>query len=117
MVTRQCHTCGWEYALPGLPGRNYWVMRTSPWERSFLWAEAMAGRLRQGWGVADEQNLEVIAAAVKNRDPLTGLQKEARLALRMLTSWPGGVHVGDVVVSPNLPEYGRLAVFRVTGQL
>jgi hypothetical protein len=101
--------------LPGVPGRGYWVLRTSPWERPYLWAEALAGRLRQGWGVADEQNLEVIAAAVRRGDPLTGLQKEARLALRMLTSWDGGMRLGDLVVAPNLPDYGRLSVFRVAG--
>jgi hypothetical protein len=22
MLTRHCHNCGWEYALPGLPGRT-----------------------------------------------------------------------------------------------
>ena len=22
MVTRHCHNCGWEYTLPGLPGRT-----------------------------------------------------------------------------------------------
>jgi hypothetical protein len=22
MLTRHCHTCGWEYTLPGLPGRT-----------------------------------------------------------------------------------------------
>ena len=46
---------------PGVEGRRYWAMRTSPWERPYIWAEAQAGRLRQGWGWAAEQNLEVIA--------------------------------------------------------
>src|SRR6185295_1715241 len=31
---------------PGIPGRGYWVMRTSQWERPFVWAEAKRGRLR-----------------------------------------------------------------------
>jgi hypothetical protein len=101
--------------LAGVRGRGYWVMRTSPWERSYLWSEAIGGRLRQGWGVADEQNLEVIAAAIRRGQELTDLQKEARRALRMLTSWPDGIRVGDLVIAPNLPEYGRLSVFRVAG--
>lgn len=42
--------------VAGVPGRGYWVMRTSPWERPYIWAEAQAGRLRQGWGTAAEQD-------------------------------------------------------------
>jgi hypothetical protein len=90
-------------------------MRTSEWERPYLWSEAVAGRLRQGWGVADEQNLEVIAALLRRGGSLSGLQEESRRALRMLTSWDQGMRLGDVVVAPSLPEYGRLSVFRVAG--
>lgn len=100
---------------PGVPGRGYWVMRTSPWERPFIWAEARDGRLRQGWGVVDQQDLRVIEAALRRGDVLDGWQREARGALRMLASWDDAVQVGDVVVAPNLPEYGRLSIFRVTG--
>jgi len=99
--------------IPGTPGRGYWVMRTSPWDRPFLWAEAQEGRLRQGWGRFEDQNLEVIATAIRRGDRLSDTQAEARRALRMLTSWEGGMRVGDVVVAPNMPEYGRLSVFRV----
>jgi hypothetical protein len=108
-------SAGRPLGVPGLPGRNYWVMRTSPWERPFLWSEARAGRLRQGWGVEDEQNLEVIAATLQRGGSLSDLQLEARRALRMLTSWHDGMRFGDVVVTPNLPEYGPLSIFRVTG--
>lgn len=100
---------------PGVLGRGYWVMRTSPWERPFIWAEAQAGRLRQGWGAEDEQNLELIAAALRRGSSLSVSQQEARRALRMLTSWEDGMRLGDVIVAPNLPEYGRLSVFRVAG--
>lgn len=100
---------------PGVSGRGYWVMRTSPWERPFIWAEAQGGRLRQGWGVVDQQDLRVIEAELRRGDYLDGWQREARGALRMLASWDHAMHLGDVVVAPNLPEYGRLSVFRVTG--
>jgi hypothetical protein len=40
---------------PGVEGRGYWEMRTSPWERPFIWAEAQGGRLRQGWGWDETQ--------------------------------------------------------------
>ena len=100
---------------PGQPGRGYWVMRTSPWERPFLWAEAQAGRLRQGWGTFEEQNLEVIGDAIRRGAALTDRQRESRRALRMLSSWWNGMRLGDVVAAPNLPEYGRLSVFRLAG--
>ena len=117
-ATRAASSRAWSVRPPGLPGRagrSYWVMRTSPWERPYLWAEATEGRLRQGWAVADEQNLEVVAEAVKQGHQLTPLQLETRRALRMLTTWPGGMRFGDLVVAPNLPEYGRLSVFQVIG--
>jgi hypothetical protein len=101
--------------MPGRPGRGYWVMRTSPWEPAFVWSEARAGRLRQGWGSDEEQNLERIAEAVQRGQPLTEQQQFARRSLRMLTSWDGGMRVDDLIVTPNLPEYGRISVFRLAG--
>lgn len=100
---------------PGARGRGYWVMRTSPWERSFIWAEALDGRLRQGWGTEEGHNLAVIATAIRAGYPLTEAQQEGRRSLRMLTSWEQGMRVGDVIVSPNLPDYGLLSIFRLTG--
>lgn len=103
---------------PGEPGRRgigYWVMRTSPWERPFIWAEAQRGRLRQGWGWDESQNLEVIAEAQRLGRPLTDLQRLAWRARRMRTSADGGMRVGDVIVAPNLPEWGRLSVFGLVG--
>ena len=100
---------------PGQRGRGYWVMRTSPWERPYIWSEAQAGRLRQGWGVEDEQDLEFIAASLRRGEVLTDLQREARRGLRMLASWDNGMKTSDVVVAPNLPDYGRLSIFKVAG--
>ncbi len=67
---------------PGVPGRGYWVMRTSPWERPYIWAEAEAGRLRQGWGVVDQQDLRVIAATLRRGDPLDGGPHHRRSTMR-----------------------------------
>jgi hypothetical protein len=50
---------------PGIEGRGYWVMRTSQWERPYIWSEAQRGRLRQGWGWNAEMNLETIAERVR----------------------------------------------------
>jgi hypothetical protein len=50
-------------------------MRSSPWERPYIWAEAKAGRLRQGWGWAADQNLEVTAAIVRRHGELSEEQQ------------------------------------------
>lgn len=100
---------------PGVAGRGYWVMRTSPWERPYIWAEAQRGRLRQGWGWNDEMNLDVIAEAVRRGHELTDEQRMATRSRRMNTSAPDGMRVDDIVIGPNLPEWGQLSVFRVAG--
>jgi hypothetical protein len=100
---------------PGLEGRGYWVMRTSPWERPFIWSEAQGGRLRQGWGWDESQNLEAIAATVRRGGELSDLQKLAWPARRMRTTAPDGIRFGDIVVAPNVPAWGQLSIFRVTG--
>ncbi len=100
---------------PGLAGRGYWVMRTSPWERPYIWAEAQRGRLRQGWGWNPEMNLDVVAEVVRRGGELSDEQRMTWRSRRMRTSAHDGMRLGDVVVAPNLPEWGRLSVFRVTG--
>ena len=101
--------------LPGEPGRGYWVMRTSPWERPYIWAEARRGRLRQGWGWNEEMDLDLIAEVVRRGGQLSDGQRMSWRSRRMRTSASDGMRVGDVVVAPNLPEWGRLSVFRVAG--
>ncbi len=100
---------------PGVVGRGYWVMRTSPWERPYVWAEAQRGRLRQGWGWNAEMNLDTIAEVVRRGGELSDEQQMSWRSRRMRTSAPDGMHVGDLVVAPNLPEWGRVSVFRVAG--
>lgn len=101
--------------LQGVAGRGYWVMRTSPWERPYIWREARAGRLLQGWGWNEEMNLDVIAEVVRRGGELSEEQRVSSRSRRMRTSAPDGVRVGDLIVAPNLPEWGRLSVFRITG--
>jgi hypothetical protein len=100
---------------PGVEGRRYWAMRTSPWERPYIWAEAQAGRLRQGWGWAAEQNLEVIATVVRRHGELSEEQQMAWPSRRMLSTEPDGMRLGDLILSPNIPEWGRLSIFRLIG--
>jgi hypothetical protein len=100
---------------PGVAGRGYWVMRTSPWERPFIWSEAKGGRLRQGWGFDETQNLEVIADTVRRGSELSDVQHLAWRARRMQTTDPDGMRVGDLIVAPNLPEWGVISLFRLVG--
>jgi len=100
---------------PGVSGRGYWVMRTSPWERPYVWAEAQQGRLRQGWGWNEEMNLDTIAEIVRRGGELSDEQAMSWRSRRMRTSAPDGMHVGDIILAPNLPEWGQLSLFRLTG--
>ena len=101
--------------LPGVAGRGYWVMRTSPWERPYVWGEAQRGRLRQGWGWNAEMNLDVIAEVRSKGGELSDKQQAAMRSRRMRTSEPDGMRVGDYIVAPNLPEWGELSIFELVG--
>lgn len=101
--------------MPGVDGRGYWVMRTSPWERPYIWAEAQRGRLRQGWGWNAEMNLETVAEVVRRGGELSDEQRMAWRSRRMRSTAPDGMRLGDIVVAPNIPVWGVLSVFRVNG--
>jgi hypothetical protein len=106
---------GGRVGSPGVGGRSYWVMRTSQWERPFVWAEAQAGRLRQGWGSTPEQDLVVIADVRRRGGRLNNDQEYSVRSRRMNTAEPDGMRDGDLIVAPNLPIWGHLSVFRVVG--
>jgi hypothetical protein len=100
---------------PGVPGRGYWVMRTSPAERAYVWAEAQRGRLRQGWGWNEEMNLERIADIVTAGGELSDEQRMSWRSRRMLPTAHDGMRLEDLVVVPNLPSWGQVCVFRIVG--
>jgi hypothetical protein len=100
---------------PGRADRNYWAMRTSPWERPYIWSEANAGRLRQGWGWAAEQDLYCIAQLVREGAEPSEEQQMAWPSRRMLATEPDGVRPNDLILTPNLPNWGRLSVFKLVG--
>lgn len=101
--------------LPGQPGRRYWAMRTSGHHLDFVWAELKAGRLRQGWGWAEEQDLRRIAERRRAKAELSSAELQAWRAHRMLATESAGMRVGDLVVTQNLPRQGRISVCRVAG--
>ena len=100
---------------PGRPGRRYWAMRTSVSGPDFIWAEVRRGRLRQGWGWTEEQDLRRISLRKQAGASLDEEELAAWPARRMLGSEPDGIRLDDLVVTQNLPSQGRLSVCRVVG--
>jgi hypothetical protein len=100
---------------PGQPGRHYWAMRTSQYRPDFIWREVMDGRLRQGWGWREEQDLRRIKERRRLGAELGPEERVAWRARRMLATEPAGMRLGDLVVTQNLPRQGRLSVCRVIG--
>jgi hypothetical protein len=101
--------------LPGKPGRRYWAMRTSDSRPNFIWAEVQRGRLRQGWGWAEDQDLRRIALRKKAGVSVSPDEEAAWPARRMLGTEPDGIRFDDLIVTQNLPRQGRLSVCRVVG--
>lgn len=100
---------------PGQPGRRYWAMRTSAHRADFIWAELKAGRLRQGWGWDEEQDLRRVAERRRAKAELSEAERQAWRAHRMLATESSGMRVGELVVTQNQPRQGRISVCRVIG--
>jgi hypothetical protein len=100
-----------------MPG--YWAIRSDKDNQALLLAELQAGRLRQGWGYYANQDLHILQGEAARDgnwwDKLTDDQKAAWGNFRMLGASDDSVRVGDVILVPNLPEYGYFMLVRVTG--
>jgi hypothetical protein len=96
---------------------RYWIMRVDHREaKNFLWNELKAGRLRQGWGYREDQNLDTIAARKKKGAALTDEQQDTwRGNRRMLGSEPDSIQKDDIVLVPHLPEDRHWSIARVVG--
>ena len=98
---------------------RYWAMRTDQDNRKLLAKELLGGRLRQGWGYLEEQDLTKIQATLDGpgggATKLSAKQREALPHLRMLGRGEDAIHAGDLIVAPNLPEYGFFSIVKVTG--
>lgn len=93
--------------------RKYWVMRTDPNQKKYIYSELQLGRMRQGWGNSEDLNLEDLAEKVRSNQPLSSEQRKAWRNRRLLPSEADGIRAGDIVLLPNLPEKGRWLVVEV----
>lgn len=98
---------------------NCWAMRTSrenEQHRSFLKTEVENGKLRQGWGHDESQNLDLIHKLWEQGKKLSPDQEKAGKHWRM---WNGVgkdyMQVDDLVAIPNMPEDGLFTICRITG--
>lgn len=96
---------------------RYWIMRVDHRKaKNFLWDELKAGRLRQGWGYREEQNLEKIATRKKKDASITDEQQDAwRGNRRMLGAEPDSIQKDDFILVPHLPEDRHWSIVRVVG--
>ncbi|MTI15911.1 hypothetical protein E1162_01510 [Rhodobacteraceae bacterium RKSG542] len=91
---------------------RYWASRTSRGHNDYFWSELQEGRLRQGWGYDQSQDLRQVAKLdVKDQ---SAVQRETFRHRHMLGK-EGGWQNGDIVLVPNMPEQGMFALVKVTG--
>ena len=96
---------------------NCWAMRTSrdsEEHRRFLYAELHRGRLRQGWGWDQTQDLRNLEDLRENGDELSVIQKQAGRHWRM-GNGPGDdyMQVGDLVTVLNVPSDGLFTICQI----
>ena len=96
-------------------GRRYWVMRTDRENKPRLWAEVQQGRLRQGWGWADDQDLREVRRVALSGGTWSDAQRAATRNRRMLSAEPNSIKLGDLIVLPHLPDERRYSIVRVAG--
>lgn len=96
---------------------RYWVVRTDKTFTDFIWSELKEGRLRQGWGWRDDQDLRLLARLREQGTPFNEHQQQTwRGNRRLLGSEPDSIQVGDIVITPHLPQHGLWSIVRVTGE-
>lgn len=100
--------------------RRFWAIRTDKDNKTLLFAELQEGRLRQGWGYDASQDLHLLQAEIDKGgswwDCVTPVQKEALPQLRMLSKSEDSIQLKDIVIIPNLPDYGLFCVAEVSGE-
>lgn len=95
----------------------HWGIRTdTDNNRDYIWRELRQGRLRQGWGRREVEDLEVIARQLREGEPLDEWQRQTwRGNRRLLSAERDAVRIGDLAVLPHVAGYGTWTIARVTG--
>lgn len=97
---------------------SYWVSRPDR-ENIPLFAQELAlGHLRQGWGGEDDECLICIHQRAQQGGDwwpaLTDMQRAAHGNWRMYPPFgEGTIRAGDIVLVPNVPEWGRFSLVEV----
>lgn len=92
--------------------QKYWASRISRGHDDFFWSELEQGRLRQGWGFDEYQDLRIISKL--DGKPKTENQSMTDRQRHMLGD-DGGWQVGDIILIPNMPHRRMFALAKVTG--
>ncbi len=92
-------------------------MRTDKDEKhiNFIYEELKKGRLRQGWGYQENQDLKTIYSRKKEKTELDDRQKECWKRFRKMYPEEDGIQKGDYLLLPNLPQIGQWSIAKVTG--
>jgi hypothetical protein len=92
-----------------------WVVRTDKSNKELLLKELQEGRLRQGWGYAEDQDLRVVYKKIEKKENLSETQKETLRHKYLFSKFEYGLKTGDIVLIPNLPKQGFFCVAEVVG--
>ena len=78
--------------------KNYWVFRVDKRHSPFLYKELQQGRLRQGWGYHDGQNLKhfTFDGGARRNFPMLKVRK------------------GDIVIIPHIKEFNHITLVTAT---
>jgi hypothetical protein len=92
--------------------RRYWASRIDKHNPGFFWEELKAGRLRQGWGYDQSQDLRVVTKKEwQDRSP----QQAETYRQRHMLGGEGGWQLGDIILIPIVPTWGMFALADVVG--
>jgi len=98
--------------------RRYWASRPDRDNLEYFWTQLQKGKLRQGWGYDESQNLNLILDEMqKGGEWWSRLSDDQRAAYRDYPFHPGWgddtMRQGDIVLIPNMPTFGSFALIRL----
>jgi hypothetical protein len=100
--------------------KGYWAIRTDRTNKKLIFDELRAGRLRQGWGGEEDQDLNLIKLKIDQGgrwwEKLSQSQHWAFGNFRMLGAGEDSIQIGDLLLLPNLPEDGLFSLATATGK-